>query len=161
MDHHRLAEPARHVELTAEHHGLHVGRREVAEEVQAHLAERHHLGRALRQRFHGLEVGVGGLHGVVRVDPHGGVHPGQPLRERHRGGIRLPIRPDGDHAHHAGRAGPRQHVVEVREQLREVQVRVRVEERGRRHRAAGVVGVSGSALTFMMRGPSISTIVKR
>ncbi len=161
VDHHRLAEAPGHVELTAEHRGLHVGRREVAEEIEPHLAEGHHLGRAAREGLHRLEVGVGGVGGVVGVDAHGGVHDGQPLREGDRGRIGLAVGPDRDHPDHAGRARPRQHLVQVGGQIREVQVRVGVEERRRAHHDPGCPGGSGSALTFMIRGPSISTIVKR
>jgi len=78
---------------------------------------------------------------------------GQALGQRHRGGVGLAIGPDGHHPGHPG--GPRtlQHRVEIRQQLGEVEMRVRVEER---HQAR-----SASAFTFMIRGPSMSSTVQR
>ena len=117
VDDDRLAEPPRHVELAAQRRLLRVAGREVAEEVEPHLAQRHHLGRAAGQPLHRLEVGLGGLPRVVGMDAHGGPDLGQALGQRHRRGIGLAIGADGHHPGHAG--GPRalQHRVEVRQQL--------------------------------------------
>ena len=105
-------------ELAAEDGGLDVGRRQVAEEVEPHLAERHHLGRVARERLHRGVVGVGGLAGIVRMDADGGEDVGEPLGERDRGGIRLAVGADRHHRGDAG--GPRalEHRVEIRRRAR-------------------------------------------
>ncbi len=157
MDHHRPAEPAGHVELAAEHRGLHLGRREIAEEVEPHLAQRHHLRGAAREALHRLEVGLGGLGRVVRMDADRRVDGAQALGQRHRGRIRLPVGADGDHRGDAGGARPLEHAVEVGEQLGKVHVGVGIDQ-GHAH---GLGGFTASALTFMIRGPSISTMVQR
>ena len=153
VDDDRLAEPARHVELPAQRRLLRGPGREVAEEVEPHLPQRHHPGRPAGQPLHRLVVRLGRLARVVGMNAHGGPDRGHALGQRHRGGVGLAIGADGHHPGHPG--GPRalQHRVEVRQQLGEMQMRVRVEER---HQAR-----SGSAFTFMIRGPSMSSTVQR
>jgi hypothetical protein len=149
VQHDRPADPPRQRELAAEHRLLDGGRRQVAEEVEAHLAEGHDLRRA-GARLQLGEVGLRRVGGVVRMDADGRVHAGQSAGERHRGAVRLPVGADGDHGRDPGRPGPRQHEVEVAGVLGGVEVGVRVDEA--HHDAC--------TRTLAMRGPLISTTVQ-
>ena len=124
----RLARPACDVDLAAEHTPLVVLRREVAEEVEAHLAEGYHLGLGVREPLHLVEVGVDRVTRVVRVNAHRRPHVGQPPGERHDGVVGVPVRPDRDHAAHAGRSRALEDGGEIVREVGDVQVRVGVEE---------------------------------
>ena len=116
-----------HRDLAAEDTLLHVARRKVAEEVEAHLAQPDHA-RLAGQALHLLEVGLGSRGGVVRVNAHRGPDIRVPVRQGHRGPIGLAIRSNGHHAPQPGGAGAIEHCVQILGEIRKVQVRVSVEQ---------------------------------
>ncbi len=88
---------------------LHVARREVAEEVEADLADRHHARRpprGARSRRRARRRRPSASCGCM---PDRRPHVGLALRERDRRRRGLAVRPDRHHAPHAGRARARQH----------------------------------------------------
>ncbi len=127
VDDDRLPHAPGHLELAPEDTLLHVPRGEVAEEVEPHLAQPDHA-RPAGQALHLLEVGLGGVAGIVRVYPHRGPDVPMPLRQRHGGPIGLAIRSDGHHAPQSGGAGAIEHRVQVLGEVGEVEMRVGVEQ---------------------------------
>src|SRR5262249_34392878 len=76
-----------------------------------------------------LEVGIGRIRRVVRMDPDRGVNVGPLLRETDGCGIRFAIGTDGHEAHDTGRASAVEHGLELAGELGEVEMSMRVEER--------------------------------
>jgi len=115
-------------DLSTKDLALRLRRREVAEEVEPHLAEAHHLRLLAGEPLHLREVRLRRLFGVVRMDAHRRPHVGESAGHRHHRPVRLPIRTDGDHAANARRVRPIEHGLEIIAVVRKMQVGVRVEE---------------------------------
>ena len=80
--------------------------------VQADLADGHHL-IVPAQLPNGVKVPVGAAGAVLRVDTHGGVHVGIPLRQRHGGTAALYIAARVHHQSHPGGGEGGKHRVPV------------------------------------------------
>ena len=128
VDDQGLAQLPGHGDLATEDLALRLGRREVAEEVEAHLAESDHLRFRAGQLLHLGEVGLHRVPRVVGMNAHGGPHIGKAPGQLHHCLIGLPIRSDGHHAAHSGPVRPLQHSVEIVRVVGEMQVGVGVEE---------------------------------
>ena len=137
MNDQRQAQTRRQIELGVEGPGL-VGRRgEVAVEVEAALADRHHPGVGGQGRQL-LERGGAGRGRVVGVDPDGGPDPGGARGQvdgRPAGGQ---VVAGDDDSGHAGRAGAAEDGLQVAVVARVGQMGVGVHQRhGRRRGRAG------------------------
>ena len=124
---HRLLHPARHAEQVLEDPELLVTGRQVAEVIEAdltHCDDPRRRGEPLDLVEH-LDVRRRGIVGM-----HADRRPHVPLagRERDRGAGRLDVGADGQHRGDPGLSRAVQHGDEIVREVREVQMRVRVEE---------------------------------
>ena len=149
MDEHRLSAATGECQLAPERLRLGLARREIAEEVEADLADRDDLGAGqpldLGER---RIVRVGGL---VRMDADRRPHVRQARghrRGRLRGGH---VGPDREDAPHTRGPRAREDGVEITAELGEVQVRVRVEEIGSGHMAPRTVAAFFTSRAFTHR----------
>ena len=153
VDHHRQPQLIGQRQLIAEGPLLIGARRQVAIEVEADLPDRDDRLLA-RQRRDVRALGRGPAFRVVRVEAHDGEHVGLGPRQRDRRLALRPVGADGHDRRQPRRPRPRQHRHPVGAEGAVVQVRVAVDQAGRR----GLVVPRAGSAHDPSRASSSSTI---
>ncbi len=127
MNNDRTARIARRLELLDEDSLLNFARRMIVVIIEADFAPSEKFG-LLRQSREFLVVCGRGKLRLMRVNARSGIDPVVALGKWQRRGQRAGSSSDGEDIAHSGRLSPRQHIHSIRIELRDVQVRMRIDE---------------------------------